>query len=30
MAFDKLHEGIKKFAEDGSTLKDILLKKIGA
>jgi transaldolase len=30
MAFDKLHEGIKKFAEDGKTLKDILLKKIGA
>ena len=28
MAFDKLHEGIKKFAEDGQTLKDALLKKL--
>jgi len=27
MAFDKLHEGIKKFAEDGQTLKAVLLKK---
>jgi transaldolase len=24
MAFDKLHEGIKKFAEDGETLKNLL------
>lgn len=29
MAFDKLHEGIKKFAEDGQTLQDLLKKKIG-
>lgn len=28
MAFDKLHEGIKKFAEDGETLKQLLRKKI--
>jgi transaldolase len=28
MAFDKLHEGIKKFAEDGATLKALLKKKI--
>jgi transaldolase len=28
MAFDKLHEGIKKFAEDGQTLKAVLLKKL--
>ena len=28
MAFDKLHEGIKKFAEDGETLKSLLRKKI--
>ncbi|KDQ16112.1 hypothetical protein BOTBODRAFT_31182 [Botryobasidium botryosum FD-172 SS1] len=28
MAFDKLHEGIKKFAEDGQTLKDLLKKKL--
>jgi len=28
MAFDKLHEGIKKFAEDGQTLKDIVRKKV--
>ncbi|KAF9261643.1 transaldolase [Marasmius fiardii PR-910] len=28
MAFDKLHEGIKKFAEDGETLKDVLRKKL--
>ena len=30
MAFDKLHEGIKKFAEDGATLKDLLKSKIAA
>jgi transaldolase len=30
MAFDKLHEGIKKFAEDGQTLKDLLKQKISA
>ena len=30
MAFDKLHEGIKKFAEDGETLKALLRKKIAA
>ncbi|KAH9042559.1 hypothetical protein EDB85DRAFT_1915628 [Lactarius pseudohatsudake] len=30
MAFDKLHEGIKKFAEDGDTLKSVLRKKLGA
>ncbi|KAG6888578.1 hypothetical protein C0995_007260 [Termitomyces sp. Mi166 len=30
MAFDKLHEGIKKFAEDGETLKELLRKKISA
>jgi transaldolase len=30
MAFDKLHEGIKKFAEDGETLKGVIRKKIGA
>ena len=28
MAFDKLHEGIKKFAEDGETLKDVLKAKL--
>jgi transaldolase len=28
MAFDKLHEGVKKFAEDAVTLKDILKKKL--
>jgi len=28
MAFDKLHEGIKKFAEDGETLKQLLRKKL--
>jgi transaldolase len=28
MAFDKLHEGIKKFAEDGATLQGLLHKKI--
>ena len=30
MAFDKLHEGIKKFAEDGETLKNILKQKLTA
>jgi len=30
MAFDKLHEGIKKFAEDGETLKSVLHKKLSA
>jgi transaldolase len=30
MAFDKLHEGIKKFAEDGATLQDLLKKKLSA
>jgi transaldolase len=30
MAFDKLHEGIKKFAEDGETLKALLRKKLQA
>lgn len=30
MAFDKLHEGIKKFAEDGVTLKELLKKRIAA
>lgn len=30
MAFDKLHEGIKKFAEDGETLKNLLRQKISA
>ncbi|KAF5354002.1 hypothetical protein D9756_006989 [Leucocoprinus leucothites] len=30
MAFDKLHEGIKKFAEDGETLKGVLRKKLSA
>jgi transaldolase len=30
MAFDKLHEGIKKFAEDGETLKELLKKRISA
>lgn len=30
MAWDKLHEGIKKFAEDGQTLKDLLKKKLTA
>lgn len=28
MAFEKLHEGISKFAEDGQTLKDLLRKKL--
>ena len=30
MAFDKLHEGIKKFAEDGDTLKKLLRTKLEA
>jgi transaldolase len=30
MAFDKLHEGVKKFAEDGETLKGVIRKKIVA
>lgn len=30
MAFDKLHEGIRGFAKDGATLKDMLRQKIGA
>jgi len=30
MAFDKLHEGIKKFAEDGETVKKLLHDKISA
>jgi len=30
MAFDKLHEGIKKFAEDGETLKNVLKGKLQA
>ncbi|KAG6808974.1 sedoheptulose-7-phosphate:D-glyceraldehyde-3- phosphate transaldolase, partial [Arthromyces matolae] len=30
MAFDKLHEGIKKFAEDGETLKQLLREKLSA
>jgi len=30
MAFDKLHEGIKKFAEDAETLKTLLAKKLQA
>ncbi|KAA1472650.1 transaldolase [Dentipellis sp. KUC8613] len=30
MAFDKLHEGIKKFAEDGETLKKVLRTKLSA
>ena len=30
MAFEKLHEGIKKFAEDGQTLKNLLKKKLTA
>jgi len=30
MAFDKLHEGIKKFAEDGQTLKEALRGKLQA
>ena len=30
MAFDKLHEGIRKFAQDGQTLRDTLIKKLKA
>jgi len=30
MAFDKLHEGIRKFAEDGETLKGLLRGKLAA
>lgn len=30
MAFEKLHEGIRKFAEDGETLKATLRKKLQA
>lgn len=30
MAFDKLHEGIKKFADDGVTLREILRKRLSA
>jgi len=30
MAFDKLHEGIKKFAEDSETLKSLISKKLEA
>lgn len=30
MAFDKLHEGIRKFAEDGATLKTLLHGKLSA
>jgi transaldolase len=30
MAFDKLHEGVKKFAEDGETLKNLLRQKLSA
>jgi len=30
MAFDKLHEGIKKFAEDGEALKSLLREKLSA
>lgn len=30
MAFEKLHEGIRKFAEDGETLKSLLRKKLSA
>ncbi|KAG8214385.1 hypothetical protein J3R82DRAFT_9378 [Butyriboletus roseoflavus] len=30
MAFDKLHEGIKKFAEDGETLRALLRQKVAA
>jgi len=30
MAFDKLHEGIKKFAADGETLKGLLREKLSA
>ncbi|KAG8714606.1 sedoheptulose-7-phosphate:D-glyceraldehyde-3- phosphate transaldolase [Ceratobasidium sp. 395] len=30
MAFEKLHEGIYKFAEDGETLKNVIRKKVEA
>jgi len=30
MAFDKLHEGIRKFAEDGEALKVVLRQKLAA
>lgn len=30
VAFDKLHEGIKKFAEDGAKLKEALRAKLAA
>ena len=30
MAFDKLHEGIKKFAEDGDKLKALLKEKLSS
>ncbi|VDB95662.1 unnamed protein product [Peniophora sp. CBMAI 1063] len=30
MAFDKLHEGIRKFAQDGQTLRETLIKKLKA
>jgi transaldolase len=30
MAFDKLHEGIRKFAEDGVTLENLLREKLQA
>ena len=30
MAFEKLHEGIKKFAADGETLKKLLRAKLSA
>lgn len=30
MAFDKLHEGIKKFAEDADTLRKIIREKLSA
>ena len=30
MAFDKLHEGIKKFAEDGLALRELLKAKLEA
>lgn len=30
MAFEKLHEGIRKFAEDGETLKGLLRGKLEA
>jgi len=30
MAFDKLHEGIRKFGADGETLKNVLREKLSA